>query len=88
MQSYKTGDEAWILESGRYPRPVRIQKINGAMCIIRFTDRMNISGTMIRMNRLYATKEEAQANAAPKPEEKNCVRATENDYRGKHYYED
>lgn len=84
---FKVGDEAWMLESGRYPRPVKIQKINGDRCVIRFTDRDTVSGTLIRMNRLYATKEEAQANALPKPQD------TSRGYRdahntGRHYYED
>ena len=86
---FRIGDEAWILEAQRYPRPVRIRGIRGEMCLLQFTDRgYNVSGTMIRMSRLFATREEALANALPKPEDRSRGYADVHAVGGKHYWED
>ena len=86
---FRIGDEAWIVEAQRYPRPVRIRGIRGEMCLLQFTDRgYNVSGTMIRMSRLFATREEALANALPKPEDRSRGYADVHAVGGKHYWED
>lgn len=88
MYSFTIGDEAWILEAGRYPRPVLVQKIAGSMCRVRFTDRNVISGAMIRLNRLYPSREEALACALPQPEDRSNGYYTDKGFSGKQYYED
>lgn len=51
----KTGDTAYIVESNRYIREVKIIRINGDMFLVRFTD--NGGGIQVRKNRLFPSAE-------------------------------
>lgn len=56
---YNPGDTAFIIESSRFIREVRIVKFSGGLYTIRFTD--SNGGIKVRENRLYPTKGEAEA---------------------------
>ena len=56
----KTGDTAYIVESNRYIREVKIIRINGDMFLVRFT--YNGGGIQVRKNRLFPSADEAEAS--------------------------
>ena len=56
---YNPGDTAFIIESSRFIREVRIVQFSGGLYTIRFTD--SNGGIKVRENRLYSTKGEAEA---------------------------
>lgn len=56
---YKPGDTAFIVESSRFIREVYIVKYAGGLYTIKFSDTKG--GIKVRENRLFATKEEAEA---------------------------
>ena len=60
MVQFAQGDTAFFVESNWRIREVRILSISGEFATIRFAD--GESGTRLRLNRLYKTKEEAAAN--------------------------
>lgn len=57
---YKPGDTAFIVESSRFIREVRILTIKGGIVSLRFSDAEG--GIRIRESRLFPTKEEAEAS--------------------------
>jgi len=57
---YKLGDLAYIVESNRWIREVKIVKIAGGFYTLQFTD--TGGGTKLRENRLFETKEQAEAS--------------------------
>ena len=58
MNEYKKGDIAWIIDSTIYVKEVEIINIKYDFATIKFLD--SSSGTRVRINRLYRTKEEAE----------------------------
>lgn len=77
MAKYKAGDTAYIVESNRLVREVKIVNFSAGFYLIRFAD--NGGGIKVRENRLYATKEEAEATIKI-PEEPKPKRKTPYDY--------
>ena len=64
---YNVNDTAFLLESNRFIREIKIVKYSGGLYTIRFTN--GDGGIKVRESRLFATKEEAKA-AIPKPKPK------------------
>ncbi len=62
--AFKIGSKAFMVESNRIVREVTIVKRNGDFYIVRFG---NSGGIQVRISRLFATKEEAEATL-PKSE--------------------
>lgn len=62
---YNINDTAFLIESNRTIREVKILKYAGGLYTVRFAD--GAGGIKVRENRLFATKDEASA-ALPKPE--------------------
>ena len=58
------GDTAFLVESGRFIREVKIIKQTGDFCTLRFTD--SNGGIKVRESRLYPTKEAAEASLPSK----------------------
>ena len=56
---YKSGQSAWIVESGHFIRRVYILRISGDFVTLRFAD--CDGGMRVRMSRLYPNKEAAIA---------------------------
>ena len=56
---FKPGDAAYFIESGRIVRSVKIIRLTSDSCITKFTDGSD-GGIRIRLNRLFATYEEAE----------------------------
>lgn len=77
MAKYKAGDTAYIVESNRFVREVKIVNFSAGFYFIRFAD--SGGGIKVRENRLYATKEEAEATIKI-PEEPKPKRKTPYDY--------
>ena len=63
---YKPGDTAYIVHSALFVREVRVLRVSGDMCTLRFTD--SEGGVRLRASRLYRTKEEAEAAMEKKKE--------------------
>lgn len=67
---YKTNDTAYLIESNRIIRKVKIVKISGGLYTIKFG---NGGGIKVRETRLFATADDAKAaieaipKAKPKP---------------------
>ena len=61
---YSPGDTAFILESGRFIREVKIIKQAGDFCTLRFTD--SSGGIKVRESRVFPTKEAAEASMPDK----------------------
>lgn len=61
----KRGDSAYIIESGRIIRPVRILSCSGGLYLVKFLD----SGGAIRVHpdRLYSTREAAEEQVKQRP---------------------
>ena len=62
--AFKIGSKAFMVESNRIVSEVTIVKRNGDFYIVRFE---NSGGIQVRISRLFATKEEAEATL-PKSE--------------------
>ena len=63
---YKPGDTAYIVHSALFVREVRVLRVSGDMCTLRFTD--SEGGVRLRASRLHRTKEEAEAAMEKKKE--------------------
>lgn len=61
---YSPGDTAFLIESGRIIREVKIIKQAGDFCTLRFTD--SNGGIKVRESRLYPSKEAAEASMSSK----------------------
>ena len=61
---YNPGDTAYIIESGLFVRKVEIVKAAGGFATLRFLDCEG--GIRLRENRLYPTKEDAEAHIPKK----------------------
>ena len=57
---YNPGDTAFIVESSRFIREVKVLKIAGGFATLRFTD--SDGGIKLRESRLFPTKEAAEAS--------------------------
>ena len=55
---YNPGDSAYIVESSRFIREVRIVKIAGGFAVLRFAD--SNGGVKLRISRLLPSKEAAE----------------------------
>ena len=55
---YSPGDTAYIVESSRFIREVKVLKIAGGFATLRFTD--SDGGIKLRESRLFPTKEAAE----------------------------
>ncbi len=64
---YNVDDTAFLIESNRTIREVKILKFTGGLYTVRFTN--GAGGIKVRESRLYATKEEAEATIH-KPKQK------------------
>ena len=61
-KTFSKGDTVYFLESTRWLREAKVLRVDGDCCVIRFTD--NGGGIRTRLNRLFATQEEAEAEIA------------------------
>ena len=61
---YNPGDTAFIVESSRFIREVRVLKIAGGFATLRFVD--SDGGIKLRESRLFPTKESAEASLPKK----------------------
>lgn len=68
MSRFKAGDIAYILESNRIVKQVKILKCSGGIYLIWFDTG---GGIQVKEHRLCATAEEAEA-AIPGKKSKNC----------------
>ena len=66
---FKSGDAAFILESNRVVREVRIIRCSGGMYLIRFTD--SDGGIKVKEHRLFTTREEVEASIPNKKEKRS-----------------
>ena len=62
---YNPGDTAFIVESNRIIREVKVLKVTGGFATLRFTD--SDGGIKLRESRLFLTKEDAEASLPKKP---------------------
>lgn len=63
----KVGDMAYIIESNRIIREVKIIRCSGGIFLVKFLD--TGGGIQVKRHRLFATSEEAE-NSIAKPKEK------------------
>ena len=68
---HNPGDTAYIVESGLFVREVEVLKVAGGFATLRFKD--GDGGVRLRENRLFLTKEEAEAGM------RKDIRSTRND---------
>ena len=61
---FKAGDTAYIVESNRFIREVKIKSCAGGMYLIKFEDG---GGIKVKEHRLFATKEDAEASIPKQP---------------------
>ena len=61
---YNHGDIAFIVESSRFIREVKVLKIAGGFATLRFVD--SDGGIKLRESRLFPTKEDAEASLPKK----------------------
>ena len=61
---YNPGDIAFIVESSRFIREVKVLKIAGGFATLRFAD--SDGGIKLRESRLYPTEEAAEASLPKK----------------------
>ena len=61
---YNPGDTAYIVESNRIIREVKILKVAGGFATLRFTD--SKGGINLRESRLFPTQEDAEASLPKK----------------------
>lgn len=66
----KVGDRAYIVESNRIIREVKIVQCSGGIFLVKFLD--TGGGIQIKRHRLFATREEAEKSIA-KPEKKKMT---------------
>lgn len=66
----KVGDVAYIVESNRIIREVKIVRCSGGMFLVKFSD--TGGGIQVKRHRLFAAKEEAE-NSIVKPEKKKIT---------------
>ncbi|MCD7724253.1 MAG: hypothetical protein LUI12_01650 [Clostridiales bacterium] len=57
---YSPGDTAFLVGSNRFIQEVKILKFGGGLYTVRFAD--SGGGIKVRENRLFATKEDAEAS--------------------------
>ena len=57
---YNPGDTAYIVESNRIIREVKVLKVTGGFVTLRFMD--SDGGIKLRESRLFPTKEDAEAS--------------------------
>ena len=57
-QKFRIGDGAFLVESNRTIREVKIIKYSGGMYTVKFTERDG--GLKVRESRLYASREDAE----------------------------
>ena len=74
----KVGDNAYIVESNRYVREVKIHRCSGGMFLVRFTN--TGGGIQVKVHRLFATREEAEKSIARTKEKHTDVRKNPYDY--------
>ena len=60
MARFNPGSTAFILESNRFIREVQVKNFSGGMYLVIFKD--TGGGVRLRENRLFASKEEAEAS--------------------------
>ena len=60
MAKFNQGDTAFIVESNRFIREVKVLKCAGGFCTIKFLD--SSGGIKVREHRLFSTKEEAEGS--------------------------
>ncbi len=60
MSRFKPGSTAYILESNRFIREVEVKSFSGGMYLLVFKD--TGGGVRLRENRLFTTKEAAEAS--------------------------
>ena len=73
----KVGDMAYIIESNRIIREVRIVRCSGGIFLVKFPD--TGGGIQVKRHRLFATREEAE-NSITKPEKKKSTNPYEHWY--------
>ena len=61
---YNSGDTAFIVESNRIIREVKVLKVAGGFATLHFTD--SDGGIKLRESRLFPTKEDAEASLPKK----------------------
>lgn len=61
---YNPGDTAFLVESNRFIREVKILKVGGGFYTIRFAD--SDGGIKVKEHRLFATKEDAEVSLPKK----------------------
>ncbi len=61
---YNPGDMAYIVESNRIIRTVKVMKVTGGFATLRFMD--SDGGIKLRESRLFPTKEGAEASLPKK----------------------
>jgi hypothetical protein len=61
---YNPGDTAYIVESNRIIREVKVLKVTGGFATLRFID--SDGGIKLRESRLFPTKEDAEASLPKK----------------------
>lgn len=66
----RVGDTAYIVESNRIIREVKIIRCSGGIFLVKFPD--TGGGIQVKRHRLFATREEAE-NSIVKPEKKKIV---------------
>lgn len=66
----KVGDMAYIVESNRIIREVKIVRCSGGIFLVIFLD--TGGGIQVKRHRLFATREEAESSVA-KPKEKRAT---------------
>lgn len=66
---YNMNDTAFLIESNRFIRKVKIVKYAAGLYLVRFAD--GTGGIKVRESRLYASEEEAKA-MLPKPTEEKA----------------
>ena len=60
MSRFRPGSTAYIVESNRFIREVEVKSFSGGLYLLIFKD--TGGGVKLRENRLFATKEEAEAS--------------------------
>ena len=73
----KVGDMAYIIESNRIIREVKIVRCSGGIFLVKFLD--TGGGIQVKRHRLFATREEAE-NSIAKPENKKSTNPYEHWY--------
>lgn len=66
----RVGDTAYIVESNRIIREVKIIRCSGGIFLVKFPD--TEGGIQVKRHRLFATREEAK-NGIVKPEKKKIA---------------